>query len=193
MRLPFFSLRRLSPARLRWPSRGLRNDEGAAAIEFALVAIPFFMFILGTIGVGLYFFTSTSLEHGVEAAARKIRTGEAQRTSLTVGAFKQLVCQASGSYIDCDRLHVLVQHAPTWSDLTPQPCVEGSDMAASTGESGDVIADYTGGSSTVVLVTVCYQWDLAQSFSFLKLGAGADGSGPAVLQAAAAFRVEPYS
>jgi hypothetical protein len=193
MRLPLFSLRRLSPTRLRRPYRCLRNDEGAAAIEFAIVAIPFFMFVMGTIGVGLYFFTTNALEHGVESASRKIRTGEAQKGSLTVGDFKELVCGAAGSYIDCDKLSVLVQNAPTWSDLDPQPCVDGDGMAAATGSPGDVIADYTGGASSVVLVTLCYQWDLAQSFDFLKLGAGPAGSGAAVLQAATAFRVEPYS
>jgi hypothetical protein len=42
-------------------------------------------------------------------------------------------------------------------------------------------------------VTLCYQWDLAQWFSFLRLGKGGDGKGPAVLQSATAFRTEPYS
>jgi hypothetical protein len=193
MRLPFFSLRRLSPARLRWPPRCLRNDEGAAAIEFAIVAIPFFMLLLGTIGASLYFFTTVALEHGVETAARKIRTGEAQRGNLTVGGFKDLVCSEVGSYIDCNKLHVLVQNAPTWSGLSPQPCVDSNGLVPSTGSSGDIIADYTGGASSVVLITLCYPWDLAKSFEFMKLGAGPDGSGAAILQAATAFRVEPYS
>jgi Flp pilus assembly protein TadG len=172
----------------------LRNDRGAAAIEFAIVAVPFFMFVLGTIGIGLYFFTTNSLEHGVEAAARQIRTGQAQKSNITVGDFKQLVCDEAGSYIDCTKLHVLVQHAASWSGITPQSCIDSNHgMAASTGASGDQLYDYTGGASSVVLVTVCYEWDLAQSFSFLKLGVNADGSGSAILQAATAFRVEPYA
>ncbi len=44
-----------------------------------------------------------------------------------------------------------------------------------------------------MLVTVCYQWDLAQTFSFLNLGKNADGSGPAIVQSTTAFRTEPYS
>jgi Flp pilus assembly protein TadG len=175
--------------------RWLRNDRGSAAIEFAIVAVPFFMFVLGTLGIGLYFFATNSLEHGVEAAARQIRTGEAQTTNQTVGGFKELVCQQAGrSYIDCGKLRVLVQHAQEWASLTPQSCrnADGS-MAASTGDTADILSDYTGGSSEIVLVTLCYEWDLARSFSFLKLGTGPDGSGPAVIQAATAFRVEPYS
>jgi hypothetical protein len=66
-------------------------------------------------------------------------------------------------------------------------------MSASTGGTEDSLYDYTGGSSQVVLVTLCYQWDLAKSFSFLKLGAGSDGAGAAIMQATTAFRTEPYS
>jgi Flp pilus assembly protein TadG len=175
-------------------ARWLRNDHGATAIEFAIVAVPFFMFVLGTIGVGLYFFTTSSLEHGVEAAARKIRTGQAQKSNQTVGGFKQLVCEEAGTYIDCGKLRVLIQHAQNWSGISPEPCVNSDNsIAQSTGDADDILYDYTGGSSEVVLVTLCYEWDLARSFSFLKLGTGADGSGPAIIQAATAFRVEPYS
>jgi Flp pilus assembly protein TadG len=192
-RLPFS--RRKS--RLKAPSRfncWLRNERGAAAIEFAIVAVPFFMFVLGIIGIGLYFFTTSSLEHGVEAAARKIRTGEAQKSSLTVGDFKQLVCQEAGTYIDCGKLRVLIQHAKTWSGVAPQSCLNSDNtIVQSTGDTDDVLYDYTGGSSEVVLVTLCYEWDLARSFSFLKLGTGADGEGSAIIQATTAFRVEPYS
>jgi Flp pilus assembly protein TadG len=194
MRLPFYPKKRVSPQPRTKAPHWLRNERGAAAIEFALVALPFFLFVLGIIGVGLYFFTTNALEHGVEGAARKIRTGEAQKSALTVGQFKQMVCTEAGSYINCDKLRVLIQHASSWSAITPQACVDGNnDMVQSTGSSNDAISDYSGAASQVVLVTLCYEWDLAQSFGFLHLGKSADGSGPAVVQAATAFRTEPYS
>ena len=100
----------------------------------------------------------------------------------------------AGTYIDCDKLHVLVQHASTWAGIDPESCVDSSNnMTASTGDSADSLYDYTGGASQVVLITLCYEWDLAQTFSFLKLGTGSDGSGSAIMQAATAFRTEPYS
>jgi TadE-like protein len=194
MRLPFYSHGRLSPAPRSRAARWLRNDRGATAIEFAIVAVPFFMLVLGTIGIGLYFFTTNSLEHGVEGAARKIRTGEAQKSGVTIGDFKQSVCDEAGSYIDCSKLSVLVQHASSWSALVPQSCVDSkNEIVSSTGDSGDAIYDYTGGASEIVLVTLCYQWDLAQSFSFLHLGAGTNGEGSAIMQASTAFRTEPYA
>ncbi len=190
---PKFSNRTSRLGRLNAPA-WVKDEQGTSAIEFAIVALPFFLFVLGLIGVGLYFFTMSSLSYGVEAAARQIRTGEAQKSALNVGQFKNLVCAAAGSYINCARLSVLVQSGDTWSAITPQSCVDSNNnMVASTGSASDAISTYTGVASEVVLVTLCYQWDLAQSFSFLKLGKNADGSGSAVVQAATAFRTEPYS
>ena len=175
------------------------NEDGAAAIEFALVGLPFLLFIFGIIGFGLYFLNSSYLEHGVKTASRKILTGElrtagADGNPMTVGEFRKLVCDASEPVIDCSKLSVMVQHATDWYGLTPRSCVDGDgNMAGSSGEDGELLSKYAGDASQVVLVTVCYKWDLADTLSFLKLGSGADGSGPAIMQAAMAFKSEPYS
>ena len=74
-------LTRQHPSRPGW----MRNEDGTAAIEFGIVALPFLMFVIGLLGLGLYFLAGTQLEYGVEAAARKVRTGEAKKDSMTVG------------------------------------------------------------------------------------------------------------
>lgn len=182
-------LKRPRPSRPGW----LRNEDGVAAIEFAIVALPFFLFVFGIIGIGLYFLASTSLEYGVESAARKVRTGEADKGDMSVGEFKQLVCDAAGSYINCGKVAVVVQHAATWSGVSPQSCTDSNgNMVGSTGSDGEMITKYAGGASEVVLVTLCYKWDLAKNFEFLQLGTGANGSGPAMIQASAAFKSEPF-
>jgi Flp pilus assembly protein TadG len=193
MRLP--SLRLRSPLfRRRFPTpRLVRDEDGSAAIEFALVALPFLLFVLGLLGMGLYFLATTSLEYGVEAAARKLRTGEAEKGNMSVGDFRKLVCDKAGPYIDCDKVSTIVQHATSWNGITPQACTDSTGkMAGSSGSSGELISKYAGTSSEVVLVTLCYEWDLAENFKFLKLGSKGDGSGPAIIQAATAFKSEPY-
>jgi Flp pilus assembly protein TadG len=169
------------------------NDDGSAAVEFGIIAVPFFLFVFGLIGYGMYFFTMNSLEWGVETAARAVRTGQAQKGGTTVGQFKNDVCAAAGNHINCNKLNVIVQHAANWGGVTPQACV-GADgkLTASTGSSGELISKYSGSESEVVLVTLCYTWELASQFPFLKLGQNSDGSGAAILQASTAFRSEPY-
>lgn len=180
---------RQHPSRPGW----MRNEDGTAAIEFGIVALPFLMFVIGLLGLGLYFLAGTQLEYGVEAAARKVRTGEAKKDAMTVGEFKQLVCTDAGSYIDCAKLSVILQHASSWSGISPQPCVDSKgNMAGSTGATDEPITNYSGGANEVVLITLCYEWELAASLPFIKLGNSADGSGPAIIQAATAFKSEPY-
>lgn len=188
---PRNSSRSLSPfARL---ARRLRRDErGVTAIEFAIVAIPFFMFIFGTIGIGLHFFITNSIEHAVEAAARKIRTGQAQTNGTTVGDFKTEVCAEAASFIECnDKLQIHIQHDSEWSGITPASCKDGTSLATAGGSASDAVSDFTGEESEAVLITVCYQWDLPASLPFITLG-DPDLGGAAIIQAATTFRTEPY-
>ena len=184
-----------------FPTRLLRDESGASAVEFGMLALPFLLFILAIIGYGLYFYTGTSLDYAVESAARKIRTGEvntggSQRSDkqMTVDEFRKLVCQSGLPGIDCTKLSVIVQHAPAWSGISPQSCTDGNGkMTGSTGSGSDLISQYSGEASDVVLVTACYQWDLGSDFKFLKLGTGGDESGAVIIQSASAFKSEPYN
>lgn len=47
-----------------------RDEHGASAVEFALIAPIFFLFIFGIIACGLLFWTQVGLQHGAEMAAR---------------------------------------------------------------------------------------------------------------------------
>ena len=46
------------------------DQQGASAVEFALIAPVFFLFIFGIIAFGIMFWTQVGLQHGAEMAAR---------------------------------------------------------------------------------------------------------------------------
>lgn len=170
-----------------------RDARGSTAAEFAIVALPFLMFCFGIMGYGLYFFTTTGLEFGVESAARQIRTGQAQNGGLTKAQFKQLICNAAGSFIDCSdsKIRVHIQSAPNWAGVVPTPCLGAAGtLSAAAGQGTDAVSASAGGASQAVLVTVCYEWTVAQALPYLMLGNM--GNGSSVIQAAATFRTEPY-
>lgn len=171
-------------------ARFSRNDDGFTAVEFAMVALPFMMLLFGTIAVGLFYFTTFSLENAVEKASRQVRTGQAQTSNKTTSQFKQDVCNEAPSFVDCTgKLRVQVVSNPSFSgaagaigscldsggDLIPEP-VDG----AVPGAAGDV-----------VLVTVCYEWDMTRYLPFLDLSNM--GSGSRLIQATTIFRTEPYN
>ena len=65
-------------------ARGLqrwsKEQSGATAIEFGMVALPFVLLLFGILSVCLYFFTTFTLENAVWQAARAIRTGQVQQS-----------------------------------------------------------------------------------------------------------------
>jgi len=177
-----------APLAAREVTRRLGRDEsGATAVEFGMVATPFFMLLFGIISVGFYFFTTFTLENAVEDAARLIRTGQVQSSNMTAAAFKTQVCSKLPSYVDCsNKVRVNVQNFTSFGSITTPSCLDGG---------GNLVANastaYSAGSaSNVVLVTACYEWALAGQIPFLKLGKMANGS--ALIQAATTFMTEPY-
>jgi len=176
-----------------------KDEKGATAIEFAAVAVPFFMFVFGLIGTSLYFFLMTSLDRGMDTESRLIRTGQAQTANMTVKQFKQELCAAAGGdgngstskWINCSNLSVFVQKFASWDLVATQPCLTNGKMTVSSAKDSDLIAQYSGGASDIVLVTVCYKWSAAAKIPFINLGTMKDGS--MMMQTATAFRTEPYS
>lgn len=179
------------------PSRARRfrsDEQGAAAVEFAGVVVPFLLFVLGIMGSGLQFFAMNSLEHGVEAAARAVRTGQAQTgtSPMTVGQFKTSVCANAGTFIKCDdsHLHILVNQSATWAGIGTHNCNNGGALAANSGTDTALVNTLTGGSGQVVLITVCYKWDSTNGLYMYSPTKLSDGS--VLMQASTSFRTECY-
>ena len=85
---------------------------------------------------------------------------------------------------------MIIQNAKNWSGIDPQACVTNGSQTPSSGSSdNDALSKFSGGASQVVLVTACYRWTLGDSFKFVKFST----SGPTIIQAAAAFKNEPYN
>lgn len=162
--------------------------QGTTAIEFAMVGIPFFMLLLGTIAVGLFFFTTFALENAVDRASRLVRIGAVQQSGMTAAEFKEEVCKQAPAYVDCDgKMRVSVQSYSDFSEIVTPSCTDDEGNLVPPEET-----TYSAGSSSdVVLVTVCYEWDLAASLPFLKLGSMPNGA--ALIQASSTFRTEPYA
>ena len=55
---------------LQWSPGRWRDQRGATALEFALLAPVFVLLIFGIIGIGMLFWTQVGLQHGVQMAAR---------------------------------------------------------------------------------------------------------------------------
>ncbi len=168
-----------------------RHNDGTSAIEFAIVAVPFFMFVFGLMGVASYFFIMTSIDKGMEQNSRLIRTGQAQTADMTVNEFKQAVCNKAGSWVKCNKLQIFVQKFADWNQVQPQPCLANNAAVVNTANGNDKLAQYAGEANDIVLVTACYRWEFASKVPFFQMGQMSDGS--LMMQNTTAFRTEPYS
>ena len=117
--------------------RYLKNNEGTAAIEFAILAIPFFMLLFAILELAIVFFISSTLNHAVSEAGRQIRTGNFQACGGTQESFKALVCDKMQGLGNCEkRLRLDVVGDTSFSTITllepPEPAEEDPDDEDST-------------------------------------------------------------
>ena len=171
----------------RFLGRFRRNRDGAAAVEFAIVATPFLALMFGILDLGLVFLVSTTLENAVDEASRTIRTGELQSAGGTATTFKTAVCdEMSWLGSGCSSaVHVDVRTFPKFSDVTfTDPTTNGAFDDSKTQFT-------TGGSEDIVLVRVYYEWSLM--VPLMSPGLSNLSNNKRMISATATFRTEPYA
>lgn len=82
-----------------------RRQDGATAVEFGMVALPFFLILFAVVETAMIFFTSQVLETAVANASRAIMTGQAltkyPNPATALAQFKNDVCANVTGLIDC--------------------------------------------------------------------------------------------
>lgn len=176
-------LLRLMPARLA--RRFVRQQEGAAAVEFALVAVPFLALIFAILETALVFFAGQTLEAAVTDASRLLMTGQAQTANYTQADFKNAVCSRIYGLFDCaGGLYVDVKNYSSFSSIsTAQPISNGSFDSSKIGYQA-------AGPNCIQVVSVYYQWPIYVTMLGNNL-ANLSGN-KRLLAATAVFRNEPF-
>lgn len=169
-----------------------RADQGATAVEFALIAVPFLALLLAIFQLAIVLFTAQVLQTATETAARQIMTGQAQSASLSAAQFANLVCPTGSSsntlpkLIDCSKLVVDVRVASNFSS---------ADTSKTMFTTPDQAQFAPGGPNTINVVRVMYQFPAYFSiFGGAHNIFGVSGSGlNNVAIGTAVFQTEPYS
>jgi Flp pilus assembly protein TadG len=175
-------LRRLTPIRLA--RRFIRHEEGATAIEFGMVALPFLALTFAILETALVFFANQTLEAAVTDSSRLILTGQAQTAGYSQDAFKTQVCNRLYGMFDCSKLAVDVKNYSDFSSINAAPPVTNGNLDPT--KTGFV----PGGPSCIEAVSVYYAWPIYVTL----LGNHLDNfsAGYRLLVATAVFRNEPF-
>ncbi|MES0809890.1 TadE/TadG family type IV pilus assembly protein [Roseibium sp. SCPC15] len=171
--------------RLKRPSLW-KDRSGATAIEFAIVAIPFFMLVLAVIEVGVVHFVNRMVDNAVISASRLIRTGQAAGGKITQDQFKDKVCDFMPDFMcSLDRLVVEVTAVNNFAAASAVDSLYDDE-----GNLRDTTGYEPGKAGDIVVVNVIYQWPmLASSLGLDK----ADHDGVRHLTSTMVFRNEPFN
>jgi len=83
----------------------LSNTRAAAAVEFALIALPFFTFVLCILQLGIYYFAQSALDTGVLTTAQTLYSGFRTGTTAympSASTLKGAISTNSGGMIQND-------------------------------------------------------------------------------------------
>lgn len=166
--------------------RFARKQDGSAAVEFSLVAIPFLALIFAILETALVFWAGQTLEAAATDSARLIMTGQAQTAGFNKTDFKQAVCDrlVNGLFNCSSGVHIDVKSYTNFSSISTSSPVSNGQLNTSS-------MTYTpGGPGSIVVVRIYYEWPVYVSLLGNNLS-NLNGS-KRLLVATSVFRNEPY-
>lgn len=146
--------------------RLFREKGGAAAIEFAILALPFLIVIFASIETFVAFFGEQILANANDTMARKLRTGEityklGRSTDRTQEQFRQMYCDEISFFLSCSateaktpsKLYIDVRSFTDFSKIPKTVPRVGTDFDTNT-------VFTPGGAGQINMVRAYYRWSV---------------------------------
>lgn len=181
------------PLRFSLLSRFRRSQDGATAVEFAFISLPFLMLLAAILETALMFWTSQVLEEAVSQTSRRLLTGEAltryTNAATNTAKFREDVCAASPGLVDCSKLVIDVR---TYSSFAgAKSGIDGSNPISAGGLNTTGFGYNAPQPQQIVVVRAVLEYPLFFTYwseSLVNIGSGRRG-----IVASAAFRTEPFN
>lgn len=191
-----------------------RHENGATAVEFAIVATIFFTLLCGTVEYGMIMFTKIAVESAVMQVSRSASIGDGSYGGCSdrVCAIKKLVYERTQGLVNKDSVQVtsaVVASPATASPPTPDICLDNAsvpDPATCAGsyidnngtpgyqQSAGIDSTSIGEAGDLVEIRVTYLWKvLFPMFEIFQTYAGTGGKkGYLVITSSAVIKNEPF-
>jgi len=151
--------------------RLLSRRDGTAAIEFAILSLPFFVIVFASIETFVAFSAEQLLANATDTMARKIRTGEitfnlGKSTDMTEQQFRTAFCKEISILMPCsaseastpNKLLLDVRTFAKFADIPKSLPRVSSEQYADLDTSTFKFAP--GGKKTINIVRAYYRWDV---------------------------------
>jgi Flp pilus assembly protein TadG len=143
-------------------SRFIRNRDGATAMEFSLLAIPFSLLVFAILESCISFAGQQVLSNAADDIARKLRTGTIKAADLNEAKLKKLVCDQLEVLVTtgCPGLLVDLRQYATFADAAKEKIkITSDDDIDTTG-----FAVTPGPSMSKNMLRVFYKWPVMTDF-----------------------------
>ena len=187
---------RAEKSALRFAKLFFKDEDGATAVEFAFVALPFFALLFGIMELAMVFFVNSALVHGTSEAGRLIRVGNFQACG-GADEFKAIVCDNMKGLGNCwKNVRIDVVEGDSFKTIAlpdippaqPRDDTATGDAAIPQTANGGYAANASG-DTMVVRAVLHYRLILPGMLTRLD---SPRGSGSRTMIATTAFRNEPF-
>lgn len=164
-----------------------KDEDGATAIEFAMIGAPF----IGCIGLALFmgylFVTNTSLDNSVSEVGRLIRVGKIEANNVSRADFRRMICdRLAYNRQNCNaNLVIDVDSHPDFNRLNTNPPFNNGAL-----DPGRSRYNPGNGSDYVILSAFLPVSEFTDLFSLL--GSKSSASQRFMLSSSTVFRNEPF-
>jgi Flp pilus assembly protein TadG len=170
------------------------SERGATAIEFGLVAAPFFFLLGGICETGIMLFTEYIIQNATQETARTVRTGQVSSSDgtplISASEFKTMLCDTAEVIVACSgRVTVYVDNSADFATLEttmPDPV----DIGPSSGGAAYPVVFNPGARLRAATVVATYDWDFV--FPFMNFLGNINGGDARRVYGLAIFRNEPF-
>ncbi|MCJ8517903.1 Flp pilus assembly protein TadG [Pseudorhizobium tarimense] len=176
----------------------LHSRDGAAAIEFALLAIPYFLIVFAIIETFIAFTGEQLIGNAVDTMSRKLRTGQITAENTDEAAFRTQFCDEIAILIQCsgakdNKLILDVRSFSTFADIPKTIPRKGNERF---GDLAAVDVYEPGGAASINMLRAYYRWEIITDLvrPYISTIRPSDGSrGDFLIVATAAFKNENYA
>jgi Flp pilus assembly protein TadG len=199
--------RALKP-RIRLWRRLARSSDGAAAIEFAILAVPYFLIVFAIIETFVAFAAEQLVTNAVNTLGRQLRTGQITynlnraATDMDVTKFRRAFCNEVNILIQCSESEIatpskLYIDARTFANFGAIPKTIPRVSTATYADIDPTSFKFTpGGPSTINMLRAYYRWQVITDLvrPYITTIRPSNGSLPSdfLIVATTAFQNENY-
>ena len=164
--------------------RFCRKEEGATAVEFALIAIPFFLVFMALFEMSTMLLAQYELQQAMTSAARAIRTGQA-RTGLSLSDFRDSYVCPHLTFVRCEKIKI---EAKNFSSFGAVSYTKADEKYLD--DKSKKLPFSIGGPSEVMAIRLYYKWKFFTPLIGQFMGKSGNSR---YLMTGTVFRNEPYS